>query len=98
MSDEQKRYQLNELAIAKKAQNNSMLKAAMLLKIQNDELLTQNNLLKTKLTKKEKIVDGRKVSNLLLQKNKATANLLASQTKTPVRYGGSRRMGGSRGR
>tara|TARA_R110002020_G_C15793599_1_gene730434 strand:+ start:81 stop:380 length:300 start_codon:yes stop_codon:yes gene_type:complete len=98
MSDEQKRYQLNEKALANNVKQNTLLNVAMLLKTKNDELTTQNNLLQTKLTKKEKIVDGRKVSNMLLQKNKATANLISSQTKTPVRRGGSRRLGGSNNR
>ena len=86
---EEKRYQQNEIAVAKAALKNTMLKAALLLKIKNDELTTTNDLLKTKLTKKDKIMEGRKISSLLLAKNKATGNLIKNQKTTPVKRGGS---------
>ncbi len=77
MSDIQ-RYNQKEKAVAKVLQNNQLLKAAILLQTENNELQIQNELLNTKLNKGNLIADGRKVSNVK-----------ANQRKTPTRYGGS---------
>tara|TARA_R100001510_G_C7615542_1_gene177807 strand:- start:170 stop:409 length:240 start_codon:yes stop_codon:yes gene_type:complete len=77
MSDVQ-RYNQKEKAIAKVLQNNQLLKAAVLLQTENNELQIQNELLNTKLNKGNLIADGRKVSSVK-----------ANQRKTPTRYGGS---------
>jgi len=75
----QDRYNQNEKAIARKVQNNTLLKAALILQSENTELKDQNNLLQTKVNKGTLIADARKVSNVK-----------ANQKKTPTRYGGSR--------
>ena len=78
MSDIQK-YNQNEKAIANIVNQNSLLKAALILKSENTELAVQNELLQTKVNKGNLIADARKVSNIK-----------ANSKKTPTRYGGSR--------